>query len=469
MARSTAMSAKKKGLADKTSRADLSRRKILDAARTVFARYPYGAASVRKIEKAGGFNYALIRYYFGSKKGLFEAVALELANEYIQHLLPIIREALDHADQETALNRFINQLFEFGFAHPDGPATIMLNIGQAQLFDGTLMGLSAIRRYFSQVTKIMTESLSFPASEGEIDTWVFVFTMLAANFIGARTFHAAALHLDPESDQYRQWVKRAVLSVFAPVLNGFLHGRGGDPQIAISKDAEAFIKQIPAPEEPLVRRKTKGDMTREKILDAARSVFTKRPYTTASIRQIGQAGGFDFTIIHHYFPSKKELAEAVGDQFYNDFFRQSALFWLDLIQQGAHGRVFLSAGFSRYIGSLLGYLFANHHGPAIMMQNIAQSNPRQILPAFHFSLRFYSDISSRLKTLLAIRAPEETVRMWQYCLVVLISNCVGAPDYPARIIGCSPQEPQYRQWVVNTLLFLFYPGLKAMVETGPPA
>ena len=110
MARSTAMSAKDKGPVEKTSRADLSRRKILAAARTVFARYPYGAASVRKIEKAGGFNYALIRYYFGSKKGLFEAVALELANEYIQHLLPIIREALDHTDQETALNRFVSQL-----------------------------------------------------------------------------------------------------------------------------------------------------------------------------------------------------------------------------------------------------------------------------------------------------------------------------------------------------------------------
>jgi len=140
---------KKKPAAGKNTRADQSRKRILAAARTVFSRYPYSAASVRKIEEEGGFNYALIRYYFGSKKGLFEAVSFELVNEYIQHLVPVIKEALNHADLEKALDRFVNELFDFGFEHPDGPSTIMLNIGQPQLFDGTLLGLSAMRRYFS--------------------------------------------------------------------------------------------------------------------------------------------------------------------------------------------------------------------------------------------------------------------------------------------------------------------------------
>ncbi|MEW6079861.1 MAG: TetR/AcrR family transcriptional regulator [Thermodesulfobacteriota bacterium] len=452
---------------DTKSRADRSRERILSAARSVFSRYPYGAAGVRKIEGAGEFNYALIRYYFGSKKGLFEAVSQELVNEYSRYLLPLIRDTLRNTDPKTALKRFVDGLFDFGFDHPDGPATIMLNIGQAQLFDDTLLGLSAMRRYVAEVTEIFTASIPFAADERKIAMWVFVFTILAANFIGARSFHAAALGLNPESRQYRQWVKKALLAIFEPVLDRFLHGPGIDPEITIPREIESVLPEPPASREKSAGKRTKGDLTRQKILDAALSIFTRRPYSTASIRKIGQEGGFDFTIIHHYFPTKKDLAEAVGNRCYDDFFRQSALFWVSLAQKGASGRVPLSDGLSVYINSLLGYLFDCHHGPAIMMQNIAQPNPQQILPAFNLSLRFYTDISTRLKVLLSIRAPEEEIRMWQYCLVVLISNCVGAPDYPARIIGLSPRKDEYRRWIADALIFLFYPGLKKLVTTSP--
>ena len=129
-------------------RADASRKRILAAARNIFTRYPYDAAGVRKIEEEGGFNYALLRYYFGSKRGLFEAVASELAAEYVHLLLPVISSTLDPADPDETLRRIVEELFAFGFAHPDGPATIMLNIGQTQLLDGTLLGLATMRRYF---------------------------------------------------------------------------------------------------------------------------------------------------------------------------------------------------------------------------------------------------------------------------------------------------------------------------------
>jgi len=270
------------------------------------------------------------------------------------------------------------------------------------------------------------------------------------------------LKLDPENGEYRQWVKKAVLSIFAPVMRRFLYGEGTDPEITISKQAKSFMAATLTGEKPSTRKKTKGDITREKILDAAQTVFTTRPYDTASIRQIGHEGGFDFTIIHHYFPTKKDLAEAVGERFYSDFFRQSA-FWFSQLQEGAKGRLSLFEGLSIYISKLLDHLFDNHYGPAMMMQNIAQADPRQSLPAFDFSFRFYADIFSRLKQLLPIKAPEKEIRMWQYCLVALISNCVGASDYPIYIIDLSSRKIQYRQWIADVLIFLFYPGLKNMV------
>ncbi len=451
-----------------SNRADQSRKRILAAARAVFAQYPYGAAGVRKIEEEGGFNYALIRYYFGSKKGLFEAVSFDLINEYIHHILPGIKTSLENTAPETALPRFVNEMFDFAFDHPDGPTTVMLNIGQTELFEDTLLGLSAMRRYFTQVTKIFKASIPFDVSDQEVTMWVFAFTALTVNFVGARAFHAAALSMDPESDEYRQWVKQAILTVFTPVLERFLYGQGVDPEIVLSEEARAYFPEAPAPNPTSQKKKTKGDMTREKILDAAQSVFSKRPYNTASIRQIGQAGGFDFTIIHHYFPTKKELSEAVSIRFYTDFFKQSAL-WLAVIPDGPHNRISLSDGLSLYINSLLEYLFAHHHGPAIIMQNMAQPDPGLTLPAFEFTLRFYNDIANRLKQLLPLKAGEKEIRMWQYCLVTLISTCVGGPDYPARIIGLSPKGSQYRQWVFSTLIFLFYPGLKKMItRTSDP-
>jgi AcrR family transcriptional regulator len=57
------------------------RERLLQAARELFLRYGYRAVSSRQIGAAAGVNFAMIRYYFGGKPGLYR--------EILQGVLPM--------------------------------------------------------------------------------------------------------------------------------------------------------------------------------------------------------------------------------------------------------------------------------------------------------------------------------------------------------------------------------------------
>lgn len=56
-------------------RGEEARRRLLEAGIEVFGLYGYEAASTRSITEKAGVNLAAIPYYFGSKEGLYRAVA----------------------------------------------------------------------------------------------------------------------------------------------------------------------------------------------------------------------------------------------------------------------------------------------------------------------------------------------------------------------------------------------------------
>ena len=66
--------------------------KILDAAETAFADDGYNGASMRDVLRGAGVNLAAIYYYFGSKKGLMEAVLKRRFGPLRQEHLEILRQ-----------------------------------------------------------------------------------------------------------------------------------------------------------------------------------------------------------------------------------------------------------------------------------------------------------------------------------------------------------------------------------------
>jgi AcrR family transcriptional regulator len=71
----------------KAANAEDVREKLLGAARELFPRYGYRAVSSRQIGTAAGVNFAMIRYYFGGKPGLYR--------EMLQGVLQPARASLD--------------------------------------------------------------------------------------------------------------------------------------------------------------------------------------------------------------------------------------------------------------------------------------------------------------------------------------------------------------------------------------
>ena len=54
-------------------------------------------------------------------------------------------------------------------------------------------------------------------------------------------------------------------------------------------------------------KRSKGEATRERILNTAQAVFAELGYNQASVRQIAATAGVDQSLVHHYFGTKKAL------------------------------------------------------------------------------------------------------------------------------------------------------------------
>ncbi|ATN01293.1 MULTISPECIES: transcriptional regulator CecR [Proteus] len=83
----------------KTTRGELAKRQLLEAACEIFGKNGPDAATTRQIAQAAQQNIAAIAYYFGSKEGLYLAVA--------QHIADLIR--LDFEPTVAILDEFLER------------------------------------------------------------------------------------------------------------------------------------------------------------------------------------------------------------------------------------------------------------------------------------------------------------------------------------------------------------------------
>src|SRR2546430_7939089 len=87
------------------------RERLLGAARELFLRYGYRAVSSRQIGAAAGVNFAMIRYYFGGKPGLYR--------EILQGVLPApIAGALQMGGSPPKLADILSNITRVWAANP---------------------------------------------------------------------------------------------------------------------------------------------------------------------------------------------------------------------------------------------------------------------------------------------------------------------------------------------------------------
>ncbi|MDQ0208138.1 forespore capture DNA-binding protein RefZ [Alkalicoccobacillus murimartini] len=78
--------------------------KILTSATALFQRQGYDGTSVRDIAQDASVNIALVSYYFGGKKGLFESLMIQFYEGYMQEL----DKGCKQSDEESSYDSLID-------------------------------------------------------------------------------------------------------------------------------------------------------------------------------------------------------------------------------------------------------------------------------------------------------------------------------------------------------------------------
>ena len=107
------------------SHQESARESLIEAARECFSQDGFGKVSIRKIAQVAGVDAAMIRYYFGSKAGLFEAMVQET-------LAPVIAQFQTTIDPKATLDplRLMQAYYRMIAATPMLPKLIQQVLNQ---------------------------------------------------------------------------------------------------------------------------------------------------------------------------------------------------------------------------------------------------------------------------------------------------------------------------------------------------
>ena len=199
-----------------------TREKILEAAKKVFAKYPYYAASIRMIGKAAGLDHPLISYYFPTKADLFEAVLEDIVGQYYQANITWFA-GLEKLSPSDGLSLYIDRLFEFALNHPEALRIIAINLVQAEESE-IIPGYQRIQDLYAKMSLTFKSAVPLRASASEIEMFTQSFNTLVINFLGAGIYYAGILGLDPQGSDYLKWVKEALVFLLLPRLRQLTDG-----------------------------------------------------------------------------------------------------------------------------------------------------------------------------------------------------------------------------------------------------
>ncbi len=141
-----------------TSTAD----KILQAATRLFAQENFSAVSIKQIAAASGVNSALISYYFGGKKNLYQEVLYTEADKFLQ-LQDAIRQS--GASPLDKLRNYVDSIAAMQQAAPNN-----IHLIYRELLAPAPMFESYVRNKLYRIHQFMAELVEEAVACGEIVT-----------------------------------------------------------------------------------------------------------------------------------------------------------------------------------------------------------------------------------------------------------------------------------------------------------
>ncbi len=152
---------------------------LQDAAEHLFAQHGFEAVSVRSVADQAGVDPALLHYYFGTKKDLFDAVIMRrlevLNSERMTAVEHYARAAGDAVTVEGALDAFLAPVLWWSLNGGPGWKNYFALMGQ--LNNAPLWGRAPVKEYLDPVVPLLTELLkrALPEARPEDIYWSYQF------------------------------------------------------------------------------------------------------------------------------------------------------------------------------------------------------------------------------------------------------------------------------------------------------
>jgi TetR/AcrR family transcriptional regulator len=196
---------------------------------------------------------------------------------------------------------------------------------------------------------------------------------------------------------------------------------------------------------------------RERIMEAARDVFTVHSFKAASTRMIAKQAGVEHPMIHYYFDSKEKLFYAMAEVIYNEALPVQESWYDGLENMSLHD------GFALFIDRMLDYTMANPESLRIAALNAVNIGNIEEIPGHRFILMSMASMRRIMEEKLALRGSNREIEMFIYCFYGLMITLIGARSCQAQILNMNPSEAKYRIWVNDALMTLFYPWFKKIL------
>jgi AcrR family transcriptional regulator len=151
----------RRGRPSKDQKAGETREAILDAAEDLFSKHGFYGVTIREVAREAGVDTALVHYYFGAKRGLFDAVFIRRAevwnNERVEAIDRYAAEAGAAMTLEGVLEAFLRPPFEWSLK--GGPGWKHYAALVAQTNANPTFGGETMARYFDPAIHRLIEAV----------------------------------------------------------------------------------------------------------------------------------------------------------------------------------------------------------------------------------------------------------------------------------------------------------------------